>query len=274
MRVKSDVTREKIILSARKIISAKGMHETSIAMIAKDAKVSPTTIYSYFSGKQSLFDATGVDDSMQDYHPSKLQKKREIIEAAILSFGKKGYERTSIESVMRKVGMGKTAFYQFFESKEALFSAVHDESLVNLTSHALEVNHGTSSWIDILRDIGQAYLIMGNDEKRKAIFKTVVEQSEVNPDFGRIYHESGSRAVVMSICEGLKPFRDRGEIRDDIDLELAVFLFCKSIWAYNITYKYISGVRPDFSEESVIETALDIFFRGLQPAGSRSGRDI
>ena len=265
MRVKSEDIRIRIVDSTKKMVSKTGLRETSISDIAKDAKVSPTTIYSYFSGKQALFEAAGIDDSMNCLNSSKSLKRQEIVEVALLSFGQKGYAKTSIESIMRKVGIGKTAFYHYFENKEALFSSVLNESLVNLTSQQLEVKKGEKDLSSILHEIGSAYMAMGNDPKRKAVFKTVVEQSESNPDFGRIYYDSGISAVSSSICKSLEPCLNRNEIQKDINLKVATLIFIMSIWAYNVNFKYICGACADFDEEDVLHTALQIFARGMTP---------
>jgi len=265
MRVKSEDIRIRIVDSAKKIFSERGLHETTISDIAKGANVSPTTIYSYFSGKPALFEAAGIDNSMSGFNPSRAQKRQEIVEVALLSFGQKGYAKTSIESIMRKVGIGKTAFYHYFENKEALFSTVLNESLVNLTSQQLEVNKEQNDLISILREIGSAYLAMGNDPKRRAVFKTVVEQSESNPDFGRIYYDSGISAVSSSICKSLEPCLSRNEIQKDINLRVAILIFIMSIWAYNVNFKYIRGADADFNEEDVLDTALQIFEKGMMP---------
>ncbi|MDR3294620.1 MAG: TetR/AcrR family transcriptional regulator; helix-turn-helix transcriptional regulator [Clostridiales Family XIII bacterium] len=265
MKRKSNVMREKIVSSARKMISENGLQKAGIAEIAKLAGISPTTIYSYFSSKQALFDELGLDESLIDYQPSKDIKKREIIEVALLYFGQKGYAGTTIESIMRKTGLGKTAFYQYFDSKESLFATVLHESIVNLKSRNLQINPASEGWMEMLKDLGEIQLEMGNDPKRKAIFLTVARQSAIHPDFGRIFCEDGMVATSHALAERLKPFQGRGLIRKDVDIELVALLFLMSLWAQNVMFKYIHNGARDFSDDETLDAAIKIFTHGLSP---------
>lgn len=49
-----------------------------------------------------------------------------IIDAAVELFEEKGYEATSVEDVVRHVGLSKGAFYHYFEGKDELLLLIHD----------------------------------------------------------------------------------------------------------------------------------------------------
>ncbi|MBA1393979.1 TetR/AcrR family transcriptional regulator, partial [Lactobacillus sp. XV13L] len=53
--------KEKIIDAARKLFSEKGVKDTSIRDIAKEAGYSHTMIYSYFDSKQELFALIAIE---------------------------------------------------------------------------------------------------------------------------------------------------------------------------------------------------------------------
>ena len=48
----------------------------------------------------------------------------EILDAAEMLFAQTGYEKTTINSILEKVGIGKGTFYHYFQSKEELADAV------------------------------------------------------------------------------------------------------------------------------------------------------
>lgn len=54
----------------------------------------------------------------------KLERPAEILEAALEEFVRKGYIATRLEDVAKAVGVTKGTIYFYFETKEALFSAV------------------------------------------------------------------------------------------------------------------------------------------------------
>jgi AcrR family transcriptional regulator len=55
------------------------------------------------------------------------QTRQALLEAAIARFGRDGYRATSVADIARDAGVGGTAAYAYFPSKEALFLAAIDE---------------------------------------------------------------------------------------------------------------------------------------------------
>ncbi|WP_211228446.1 TetR/AcrR family transcriptional regulator [Glycomyces tenuis] len=51
-------------------------------------------------------------------------RRRALLEAAAAEFAEAGYERASLNRIIRGQGMSKSSFYHYFDSKEALFDAV------------------------------------------------------------------------------------------------------------------------------------------------------
>ncbi|PAF18627.1 TetR/AcrR family transcriptional regulator [Terribacillus saccharophilus] len=60
-----------------------------------------------------------------------MNNKRKIIDASIVLFKEKGYNRTSVEDIVRKCHISKASFYKFFESKKEILLAalgqIHEE---------------------------------------------------------------------------------------------------------------------------------------------------
>ncbi|MFA5312816.1 MAG: TetR/AcrR family transcriptional regulator [Methanomassiliicoccales archaeon] len=51
-------------------------------------------------------------------------RRNEFIDAAGALFSEKGFERTSVEDIVERVGVAKGLFYYYFESKEMLMTAM------------------------------------------------------------------------------------------------------------------------------------------------------
>lgn len=58
------------------------------------------------------------------------RSRRRIIEAARELFNSYGFDRVSIDMVMRRAGLTRGGFYSHFDSKEALFAAAVDSFLM------------------------------------------------------------------------------------------------------------------------------------------------
>jgi AcrR family transcriptional regulator len=52
------------------------------------------------------------------------RRRRRIAEAALQLFASRGYNVTSVDDIVREARVSKSAFYEFFESKEHCFRAV------------------------------------------------------------------------------------------------------------------------------------------------------
>ncbi|MCH8013041.1 MAG: TetR/AcrR family transcriptional regulator [Candidatus Marinimicrobia bacterium] len=57
-------------------------------------------------------------------HLDKMDKRTQIIEAAIMVFAQKGLERGKIADIAKEAGIGKGTVYEYFRSKEEIFSAI------------------------------------------------------------------------------------------------------------------------------------------------------
>jgi AcrR family transcriptional regulator len=55
------------------------------------------------------------------------ERRRLLLETAVREFARAGYERASLNRIIRSCGMSKSSFYYYLGSKEALFDAVVTE---------------------------------------------------------------------------------------------------------------------------------------------------
>ena len=65
----------------------------------------------------------------------KEQAKKRIMEAANSEFLKRGYRKTTMSDIAKKVGVSKGAVYQYFESKDALIGALGNAFVESLISN-------------------------------------------------------------------------------------------------------------------------------------------
>jgi len=59
-------------------------------------------------------------------------QRERLVRAAINEFSKRGYHRTSVEDIVRSAHTSRTAFYAFFDNREAAMFAALQESLRGL----------------------------------------------------------------------------------------------------------------------------------------------
>jgi TetR/AcrR family transcriptional regulator, cholesterol catabolism regulator len=77
-------------------------------------------------------------------------KRPEIIDAAIDRFGRDGYEHTKWADIAADVGVGPTALYHYFESKQHCLFVIMDQALVELGGRFQDLTSATPDHVDSL----------------------------------------------------------------------------------------------------------------------------
>ncbi len=76
----------------------------------------------------------------EQYEEIRSEKKQIIIEAALSLFAEKGYHSASISMIAEKANISKGLMYNYFDSKEALLSAILDHGFKQLL-YSFDVNN-------------------------------------------------------------------------------------------------------------------------------------
>lgn len=89
--------------------------------------------------------------------------RERLLAAARRLFGERGYEATSIESVLEASGVARGALYHHFESKAELFDAVLVDVLVEIAERSAAAAAGSKDPLEGLRAGSHAWLAMALD---------------------------------------------------------------------------------------------------------------
>ena len=78
------------------------------------------------------------------------QVRRQLLDAAAREVATVGYRRTTVAGLARAAGISKGAFYAFFDSKEALFAVLLEETEATLRSALRDVAGRSGSSEEVL----------------------------------------------------------------------------------------------------------------------------
>lgn len=142
--------------------------------------------------------------------------KQEIITAAWELFYKNGYEKTTVDDIIRAANTSKGGFYYYFRAKEELLNSLYSVFDREYEKFYETMDKGQSSLVQ-LKQLSQyvSYFIEGNvsAELLAALYQSqLVKKTQdcfLNPD--RYY----IRLVKKILAEG----QQRGEIRTDLSVE-------------------------------------------------------
>ncbi len=259
MDVHNSEVQQRIMDAAKKIFLEKGYSGTRMSDIAKEVNIAPATIYNYYTGKKALFAALDIPEA-KGLHPQFVKNRNAIIQEALILFGEKGFDGTSMELIAQKSGYSKGNLYQYFESKEDLFSAVMKETSFHFDMRNIEKKFAGADLETLIYKMGLAYIKMFNSPERIAFVRTIIRDSNKNPEVGNIYHKEGIGYVANFIADFLA--RKKSDL-NPLNLQLAAKTYVGSLFSFVIQYKVVVGVDRNFSDEEIVNTSTKIFLNGI-----------
>jgi AcrR family transcriptional regulator len=142
---------------------------------------------------------------------------RKILDAARDEFGQRGFSDSSIVSITARAGVALGTFYTYFESKEALFSALVRDMSEQVRESVGPALGNAADALDAERLALEAFLRFAHDHRD--IYRIIDEAEFVEPSAYREHYET----TATRIAARLGAARDNGEIKGSFsDEELDV----------------------------------------------------
>jgi AcrR family transcriptional regulator len=201
----------------------------------------------------------------------KQARPAEILDAALKVFAEKGFAGARMEDIARRAGVTKGTIYLYFENKEAVFKTLVRESIgATLAGVSANVRDYKGSAKDLLRFAltAMAHLLTASD--RVVLPKIIIAESGNFPELARFYREEiidKGLALMSGLIErGIA----QGEFRK-VPVEHAVRLCVAPVLLgamWRTTFAQFDAAPYNY--KGLIETHLDVLFRGLSAEGSES----
>ncbi|MDP4147650.1 MAG: TetR/AcrR family transcriptional regulator [Bacillota bacterium] len=248
--------------AAIKIFSEKGYREAKITDIAEKAGVSVGTIYTYFKGKKELFQSLNLSE-LENYRPTQEKKKSEILKTALSVFRVNGYSATSMDQIASKCGFTKAVLYQYFKSKEELFSAIFQETSLIGDLDNLAIEYTNENLEEVLVKVGYTFMKMFEDEDRLNLTRIVIAESLRFPQLGESMYNCGINEVAEKFSKYLRILSEKGIIQC-VNPKLTARSYFGLLYSFIITGKIMSSMDKEFSVDEIIEYASQLFMSNLK----------
>ena len=125
------------------------------------------------------------------------ERKKELLDAALELFYVKGYEKTSVNDVLKKVGIAKGTFYYYFSSKEELLDAVAARQVTALVDRIRPIiedrDRGALQKLNLLIKKGQQYK-QETKERRQKLFAVMSTMDNI-----RLIHRLSEKIIELSV---------------------------------------------------------------------------
>lgn len=196
--------------------------------------------------------------------PSSEERRATILRAAAEAFFEHGYEATSIDTIIERIGGSKRSIYNEFGNKEGLFTALVSESADEaLTALAVEEIVGRNIE-DTLLEFGRRLLSIYMSKNLVGVYRAIVTAASRFPDLASAFYQKGPERSATRLAEVLEEARSRGEIDID-DCQIAANHFVGMLRS-NLHLQVVLGLRepPCKKEaETIVQSAVDLLLHGI-----------
>lgn len=179
----------------------------------------------------------------------KTETREKIVDAAIVTFSKHGYDRTRMDDIAETANLSKGTIYLYFKSKEELFYAISENNIKALKEQ-LSVLFTKSE--DLILDSQKFYVNFrkASEQSDKVFLETIAESSRNQRLQEMLYHQR--MKVLDIVTEYLKLQIKKGFFRSDIDID-AVAVGLVSLYD-GLSISKIIGISEAQNKKSWNET--------------------
>ncbi|MEF2144959.1 MAG: TetR/AcrR family transcriptional regulator [Desulfovibrionaceae bacterium] len=150
-------------------------------------------------------------------------KQERVLDAAVEEFAEYGFHQASVNRMVKRLGIAKGSVFTYFGSKQGLFEYVFRHSVSLIKGPLKAARQAEGDTFDRIR----LSLVTGMDFVRRhprlyRIYLKVLFQENVpfRETFLRQVREYAARFLTPLLNDGIR----RGELRGDLDLDMAIFL--------------------------------------------------
>ena len=122
-----------------------------------------------------------------------IERKKEIIKAAMQLFSEKGYAQTSMRDIARTMGVSLGLCYRYFDSKQILFNTAIDLYIEECCNSYLAILH--DSTITIKEKIDALFTSIGDDHSNMQYYDF----------FHRVENEELHEQLSIKLCKYMYP---------------------------------------------------------------------
>jgi len=183
-----------------------------------------------------------------------------ILKIALELFSTRGYDATSVREICEAAGITKPTLYHFFTSKEGLYRALVDDTLVEFRKELLERLEVPGSIEERLKRVARTYFDASRARRdhMRFIFGLVHGPSTSAPatDFHRFYED-----IVAAIARVVEEGVAKGELRPgptDVRMLALMGALGEALCGYLLTG------RPELTP-ALADTLVETILTGWHP---------
>jgi TetR/AcrR family fatty acid metabolism transcriptional regulator len=171
-------------------------------------------------------------------------KRRQILEAAVRAFARKGYHSCRVGEIAEEAGVAYGLVYHYFGSKEELLQEIFRDTWTQMLARIREVTESGEPANEQVRKV--TALLLRTWRRDPDLVRVLVHEVTRSPEqLKRQIDEIGHayEALEQIVVNGQKS----GELRDDLDPKVAAIVFYGAL--EEVLTGWVMGQLPDEDED-------------------------
>jgi AcrR family transcriptional regulator len=186
--------------------------------------------------------------------PKRVDTKTAILNATRELLVEVGVHGLTIEGVAVRAGVAKTTIYRRWRSKDELALAV----LIDMVEDVVATPDFGETRKELTHFVGASVRILGSTLMGR-VMQGIVSDLAANPDLAQAFRECVVTMRVSEVRRLLERGIERGDIRPDVDIELAHELLFGPVY-----YRLLLSGAP--LDKGLAERIVDAVLKALAPA--------
>jgi len=194
-----------------------------------------------------------------------LNKRQEIINAALQVFARYGYEKATIKQIAKEAGLSTPSLlYWYFKDKEELFQEVLGEfsPLIGMAANPKNLNGRPPE--EVLPIIARTFLDTYDNPEMVKLMRIILSETARKPEIGTFFARQGMIPVLDFLVDYLRKQVSLGKLRTH-DCQSAARSFMGTLVIYLLSREIFLPLRENLpKKEHYIQELVEIFLSGLR----------
>jgi AcrR family transcriptional regulator len=186
----------------------------------------------------------------------KIKAKEKIVESALFTFSKYGYDRTRMEDIAEGAKVSKGTLYLYFRNKEELFYAISERNITKLKEQLSTLF--TTKKEDLILNAEKFYdnIHKQTDQGFEKVFFEIIAESSRNSKLQKMLYEQRIKTFDI-IIEYLNLQVKRGFIKKDTDTKT---IAAGLVSLFNgLSISKVLGTSETLNKQTWLDTVRAIF---------------
>ena len=184
-------------------------------------------------------------------------RRQAVLVAAEALFLEHGFERISVNTIVRRSGGSLATFYDMFGNKHGLLRAVVDQATDEELKGLEDIYSEEAKPSGTLRKLASRYYAFATAPRMLALMRLVIGQSLADPEFGSQFNHDLQLRFSTHLAEAFARWTAEGKARIDFPLEAADLYF--AIVMCNAPFRAMFGIVPEPTDADMLERRLAPF---------------